>query len=337
MNERLLAITLSQTGTAVTGAWVVEFPFPTRLLGAKASGSNVNDTTLTVAGGATISATAFGDSGDPAYIQPDSEPDYAAEDTAYTVTLTQGATQADDPLIILFFLIGEGGTNMVGVGERIIAATLMQTGTAVTGAWTIEFPFPTRLIGLKHSGSDGGKNSTITVAGGAAIAATTIAASGNPTWTEPDSTPDYAAEDTVYTFTITQGGSPIDDPLIVALFAVGEGGSNMALMGERVIVTTLMQTGSAVTGAWVFECPFPTRFVGSKAGGSNANTTTLEVSGGATDAAVQIGDSGNPEWLTPTTEPDFVAKDTAVTLTLTQTGSRADDPMIVTVWHTGEG
>jgi len=38
MNERIVAVTLSQTGNAVTGDWVVEFPFPTRLMGLKASG-----------------------------------------------------------------------------------------------------------------------------------------------------------------------------------------------------------------------------------------------------------------------------------------------------------
>jgi len=100
---------------------------------------------------------------------------------------------------------------------------------------------------------------------------------------------------------------------------------------------TLMQTGNATTAAWVQEFPFPVRYLGSKASGSNSNETTLTVAGGAVDAAAQIGDSGDPNWLEPTTSPDYVAVDTACTFTVTQSGSRADDPLIVSVWATGEG
>lgn len=336
MNERIVAVTLSQTGNATSGDWVVEFPFPTRLLGLKASGSNANDSTIAVAGGATVSATALGDSGDPAWITPDTEPDYAAADTAYTFTLAQGSTRADDPLIIAFFLVGEGGSNIAAPGERIVCATLMQTGNATAGDWVVEFPFPTRLIGLKHAGTGTSKTSTIAVAGGATVSATTIGNGADPTWTEPDSTPDYAAADTAYTFTIA-AGTAIDDPLILAFFAVGEGGSNFDGVGERTIVTTLMQTGDATTAAWVQEFPFPVRYLGSKTSGSNSNTTTLQVAGGAVDAAAQIGDSGDPNWLEPTTSPDYVAVDTACTFTLTQSASRADDPLIISVWAVGEG
>jgi len=340
MLERLMAVTLSQTGTAADAAWVVEFPFPTKLLGVKVAGSNVNDTQLAVSGGATITAADIGDSGDPNYLTPDSDPDYADADTAYTFTLDAvkagGATEADDPLAIAYFLIGEGGTNLCGPGERIIGVTIMQTGNATTGAWVVEFPFPTKLVGIKAAGSNS-NNSTIAVSGGATVSATAIGDSGDPEWITPDTTPDYADADTAYTVTLTQGATQADDPLATLFFAVGEGGSNFEGMGERVVVTTLLQTGNATTGAWVMELPIPSRLLGVKAAGSNTNTSTLQVAGGAAIAATQIGDDGDPSWLTPDTEPDYVDADTACTVTLTQTGSRADDPLAVFVWGTGEG
>jgi hypothetical protein len=54
-------------------------------------------------------AAAIGASGDPIYSQPTSVPDYCAEDTAITITLTQSATRGDDPIVVSFFDIGEGG------------------------------------------------------------------------------------------------------------------------------------------------------------------------------------------------------------------------------------
>jgi len=337
MNERIIAVTLSQTGNCTTADWVLEFPFPTQLLGIKHCVSNADkNSTIAVAGGATLAAATFGLGGDPTYTQPDSTPDYAAADTVYTVTFTQGDTPGDDPLAILFFLVGEGGSNFVGLGENLICVCLHQTGDATDGAWVVEFPFPTQLLGLKASGSNA-NDTTITVAGGAAVAAAAIGDSGDPEWITPDSTPDYADPDTAYTFTITQGSTRGDDPCILAFFAVGEGGANFKGLADRVIVTTLMQTGDATTAAWVKEFPFPVQYLGSKASGSNSNATTLTVAGGAVAAAAQIGDSGDPNWLEPTTAPDYVAKDTICTLTITQSGTRADDPMVLAVWSVGEG
>ena len=336
MNERIIAVTLSQTGSATTGAWVLEFPFPTQLLGVKCAGSNVNTSTLAVSGGATISATQIGDSGNPVFLEPDTQPDYADADVPYTFTLTQTGSRADDPLMIAFFLIGEGGTNLVSVGENLCCVAMMQTGNCVTGAWVAEFPFPTQLVGIKAVGSNNGQT-TITVAGGAAVTATEIGDSGDPEWIVPDTQPDYADADAAFTVTLTQGGTPHDDPMIMLFFAVGKGGgANDIGMSERTIVTTLMQTGAAVNGAWVFEFPFPVVYRGSKACGSDDQNTTLEVSGGAVSAAAEIGDDGDPNYLTPTTTPDYVNVDTAVTLTLSQ-GTQHDDPMIVSVWDVGEG
>ena len=335
MNERIIAVTITQTGNATTGAWIVEFPFPTRLIGIKASGSSAATSTIAVAGGAVVAATELGDTGDPSWITPDTTPDYAAADTAYTVTLTQSGSPHDDPLIILFFAVGEGGTNFLSAGEAVVCATLMQTGGATSGAWVVEFPFPTRLIGIKASGSDI-QNSTIAVAGGATVSATALGDSGDPSWITPDTTPDYAAADVAYTFTLSQG-TQHDDPMILAFFAVGEGGSNMNAPIERAIVTTIMQTGNAVTSAWVLEFPFPVRYVGSKIGGSNGGDSTLTLAGGVVDAAADFGDTGDPNWVKATTEPDFCAKDTAITATLTQGATQHDDPMITSVWAVGEG
>lgn len=336
MLERLLAVSIHQTGTAVDAAWVLEFPFPTQLWGIKACGSNDGDTTITVAGAATVAATAVGDDGDPAWITPDTVPDYADADSAYTVTLTKGSTGADDPYAIFFFWIGDGGANHVGMSENIICVPVFQTGDCTAADWVIEFPFPTQFLGVKHSGSNGSKTSTIEIADGAVMAATTIGNSGDPTWSTPTTVPDYAAADAVYTVTFA-AGTAIDDPMCLLFFAVGEGGTNYKGMSERIQVTNLFQTGAATTGGWVQEFPVPTQYLGHKGAASATSTTTITLAGGVVDAAAAIGTTGDPLWLTPTTVPDYCAKDTVVTMTLTQTATRGDDPMVVSVWQLGEG
>ncbi len=85
------------------------------------------------------------------------------------------------------------------MNERILTFAVHQTGncTAQTDKWSFAFPFPTRLLGVKHSGSNGSKTSTFAVGGGATITATTIANSGDPTYTEPDTEPECEVESTV--------------------------------------------------------------------------------------------------------------------------------------------
>jgi hypothetical protein len=54
-------------------------------------------------------AAAIGASGVPIYSQPTTVPAYCDPDEAITITLTQTATRGDDPLVVSFFDIGEGG------------------------------------------------------------------------------------------------------------------------------------------------------------------------------------------------------------------------------------
>jgi len=338
MHERILAVSLWQTGNATAGDWVVEFPFATRLIGLKHSGSNGSKTsTIAVSGGATLSAVTIGNSGNPTWTEPDTVPDFAAADVAYTFSIASG-TAIDDPMILAFFAIGDDAAHAgLAPGENCVAVCIMETGTAVTAAYYVEFPFPTRLLGIKHSVSDAGKNSTITVAGGATLSAATFGLSGNPTWTEPDTVPDFAGSDTVYTVTLTEGDTPGNDPLALLFFATGEGGSNFDGFPELTLVTNVCQVGSATTAGWVLEFPWPVRLVGSKTCGSDTGTSTLTFADGVVNAATVIGVSGDPAFTKPTTVPDYCAKDTAITETLTQTGSRSDDPMIINIWQIGEG
>ncbi len=338
MNERVLCVPLWQTGNCTSGDWVVEFPFATQLLGLYHGGSNGSKTsTIAVTGGATLAATVIGNSGTPTWTAPTTTPDYAAADTAYTFSMAS-ETAIDDPMVLAFFLIGDDAAHAgMATGENVVAVSFMQVGTAVTGGWVVEFPFPTRLIGLKHCVSDAGTNSTITVAGGAVLAAAALGLSGDPTWTEPDSVPDYASADTVYTFTLTQGTTPGDDPFVLAFFAVGEGGTNFVGFPERTIVTNIHQTGAATTGGWVLAFPWPVQLLGTKGSASGASTTTLTYAGGVVNAATAIGASGDPGWIVPTTQPDYSAKATTVTETITQTATQGDDPMLISVWSLGEG
>jgi hypothetical protein len=342
MNERLLALAIAQTGTAVAADWPLKFPFSTQLLGIKTCGSNASiGTTLAVAGGATLAATAIGSDGNPSYLQPDAMPDYADADTLYTLSQALAGTDADDPMHILYLLIGDAmPTNICAPGERIIAVPFYQTGNAVTAAWTLEFPFPVRFIGAEHGGTGTSKNSTITVADASdtLLSATTLTngAAAAAAWSDATLAKQEAA-DTAITVTLTQGAAPIDDPMVILFFAVGEGGSNFVGVGERVMAIAISQTGSATTGDWVIEAPVPTMLLGAKTCGSNANDTTLTLAGGFVSGATTIGDSGNPGWQTATTEPDYCAKDTAITATITQSGSRADDPLVVVFVSVGEG
>ena len=128
-----------------------------------------------------------------------------------------------------------------------------------------------------------------------------------------------------------------DDPLALLFFACGEGGSNFDGFSELALVTNVCQVGNATTAGWVLEFPWPVRLVGSKTCGSDTGTSTLTMAGGVVNAATVIGVSGDPAWTGPTSIPDYSAKDTAITETLTQTASVSDDPMIINIWQIGEG
>ncbi|MBU2072770.1 MAG: hypothetical protein KKA68_21255, partial [Gammaproteobacteria bacterium] len=168
-------------------------------------------------------------------------------------------------------------------------------------------------------------------------AAAAIGDSGTPAWAGPTTAPDYCAADTVITVTMTQGATQADDPMALLFFSVGEGGASYKGLGEITQCTSLFQVGSATTGAWVIEFPIPSQYMGCQASSSTTSATTHTMAGGAVDAAAEIGASGASTWLTPTTEPDYVAADTACTATITQSSTRADDPMIIHVWQLGEG
>jgi len=111
MNERYIAFTFHVGGTlSADQTFYCELPVPWTLLGIKAAASNDSDATLAASGGATISATVIGDSGDPAYIEPSSP---AAIDADELVTLTldhdgSTGTAADDVSVIVIGLVGDG-------------------------------------------------------------------------------------------------------------------------------------------------------------------------------------------------------------------------------------
>jgi len=337
MNERILTFAVHQTGncTAQTDKWSFAFPFPTRLMGVKHSGSNGSKTsTFAVGGGATIAATTIANSGNPTYTEPDTEPDYAAADTVYTLTFVAN-TAIDDPMLIFFFAIGEGGDNALDMGQNIVAIPFYQTGTMATAAYTLEFPMPVKYIGSYTCDSDAGAD-TLTLAGGVDQAATTLAATQDvPVWTQADTLPDFVAPDTVITVTLT--GTTSDDPFVLLFFALGEGGSTWVGMTERTQCVSLQQVTAATTGAWVYEFPMPINYRGHKGCASGTSATTITLAGGVVDAAAAIGASAAPEYLTPTTVPDYCAVDTAITITLTQTATRGDDPLVVSFFDLGEG
>jgi len=335
MKERIITFAFHQTGDCTAGAWAFAFPFPTRLLGVKHSGTGTSkDSTFAVGGGATIAATTIANGADPTYTAPDTEPDYVDAGTAYTLTLAT-STDIDDPMLIFFFAVGEGGSNWSELGDRVICVPVYQTGAATTAAWVVEFPFPTKYIGW-YGCASATSASTITLAGGAVDAAAAIGTSGTPIWAAPTTEPDYVDADTAITVTLTQTATRGDDPMVLLFFAVGEGGGNFSGMGELVQCVSLIQTGNAVTGDWVYEFPFCVQYLGHQGCGSNSNESTITLADGAVDAAAQIGDSGDPNWLTPTTTPDYVDKDTAITITLTQGSTQADDPLVLSFFSIGE-
>jgi len=337
MNERILTFAIHQTGncTAQTDKWSFAFPFPTRLMGVKHSGSNGSKTsTFAVGGGAVISATTIANSGNPTYTQPDTEPDYVDAGTAYTLTFAAG-TAIDDPMLIFFFEIGEGGAYAVEPGERVVAIPIYQTGTMATAAYTLEFPMPVKYIGTYACDSNAGAD-TLTLAGGAVQAATALCTTQDtPAWIPPTTAPDYCAEDTIITITLT--GTTSVDPFVLLFFALGEGGADWRGMTERTQCVSLIQVGDATTGAWVYEFPFPVVYRGHKGCASGTSTTTITLAGGVVDAAAAIGASADPVYSQPTTVPDYCDADTAITITLTQTATRGDDPLVVSFFDIGEG
>ena len=337
MNERILTFAVHQTGncTAQTDKWSFAFPFPTRLLGVKHSGSNGSKTsTFAVGGGAVISATTIANSGNPTYTEPDTEPDYAAADTTYTLTFVAN-TAIDDPMLIFFFAIGEGGTYALELGEHIVAIPFYQTGTLATAAYTLEFPMPVKYIGSYTCDSDAGGD-TLTLAGGVVQAATDLAATQDtPVFTGPTTAPDFCPADTIITVTLT--GTTSDDPFVLLFFVLGEGGTDWRGMTERTQCVSLLQVTAATTGAWVYEFPFQINYRGHKGCASGASATTITLAGGVVDAAAAIGASADPIYSTPTVVPDYCAIDTAITITLTQTATRGDDPLVVSFFDIGEG
>jgi len=336
MKERILTFAFHQTGDCTAGAWAFAFPFPTRLLGVKHSGTGTSkDSTFAIGGGATIAATTIANGADPTYTAPDTEPDYVAAGTAYTLTLAT-STDIDDPMLIFFFGVGEGGSNFSELGERIVCVPIYQTGNATTAAWVVEFPFPTKFLGYYGCGSNTA-TSTLAISGGAVDAAAELGDGGTPSWASPTTEPDYVDADTAITVTLTQTGSRHDDPMALLFFAVGEGGGNFTGHGELVQCVSLLQTGDATTGEWVYEFPFACQYLGHKGCASATSATTITLADGAEDAAAAIGTSGDPNWLTPTTTPDYVDADTAITVTLTQSGTRGDDPLVLSFIQIGEG
>jgi len=337
MNERILTFAVHQTGncTAGTGASSFAFPFPTRLLGVKHSGSNSAKTsTFAIGGGAVISATIIANGGDPTYTQPDTEPDYVADGTAYTLTLAAG-TAIDDPMLVFVVAVGEGGAYAVNPGERIVAIPIYQFGTMATAEYTLEFPMPVKYLGA-YACASADPTDTLTLAGGVVQAATALCSvAGTPAWIAPTTAPDYCAADTIITVTLT--GTTSVDPFVLLFFALGEGGSQWVGMTERTQCVSLLQVGAATTGSWVYEFPFPIVYRGHKGCASGASTSTITLAGGVVDAADAIGASADPVYSMPTTVPDYCAEDTAITITLTQTATRGDDPLVVSFFDVGEG
>lgn len=110
MNERLITTNHNYGGTLAANQIATdEFPFQVTYLKTKAVAQNDSSATLALSGGVTVSATAIGDSGDPATITPSDDTRVAAN-TAITFTLDyDGAsgTAAQNVNIINFYLTGE--------------------------------------------------------------------------------------------------------------------------------------------------------------------------------------------------------------------------------------
>lgn len=90
--------------------------------------------------------------------------------------------------------------------------------------WTVEFPYPVTLLGVKAVASND-SDATLAVSGGATIAAAVIGDSGDPAYLEPTA-PDPVAKDTAIVFTLDYdggSGTAAANVSIVADFLIGEG------------------------------------------------------------------------------------------------------------------
>jgi hypothetical protein len=111
MKERACVLSTWHIAATLAANYTLYFesPWPVVIAGAKAWASNDSSATLALAGGATITAAAIGDSANPAYLEPTSNQQVAA-DTLVTLTLDYdgaGGTASEDVGIILFGYIGD--------------------------------------------------------------------------------------------------------------------------------------------------------------------------------------------------------------------------------------
>lgn len=112
MNERFFADSWRFDGTLAANETIYyELPYPWALLGFKAVQSNDGSATIAVsaAGGGSISATAIGDSGNPASINLSSDPLPIDADELVTITLDydgSSGTAGADIHITLIGLVG---------------------------------------------------------------------------------------------------------------------------------------------------------------------------------------------------------------------------------------
>ena len=113
MHERLILFTYCFAGAQGADIPIYcELPFPWTFIGAKAAASNDSSATLAASGasaGTIFSATAIGDSGDPAYIQPTTPVAIDANELV-TVTLDyngSAGTAASGANVIIIGLSGD--------------------------------------------------------------------------------------------------------------------------------------------------------------------------------------------------------------------------------------
>ena len=117
MNERYFGFALpwGAAGGTMTGnvSAVVELPYPWTFDRVKACASNDSSATLAASGGVTITATAIGDSGDPAEIKADTTSAPVAVDADESITFTLdydgvSGTAAANPSVLVYGWVGEG-------------------------------------------------------------------------------------------------------------------------------------------------------------------------------------------------------------------------------------
>lgn len=116
MNERLIAVMLPWGAVdgvmAANVTAIVEFPYPWTFKCVKACASNDSSATLAAAGGATITATAIGDSGDPTEILDDTDAPIeidADEKTTFTLDYDGASgTAAQNVSALVMGWMGEG-------------------------------------------------------------------------------------------------------------------------------------------------------------------------------------------------------------------------------------